>query len=295
MTQQELRIKLNSLKHGDHISVNGYDIKKLGTLWVVKKGDHIKKSFDSSLMETAIVKILGENQLTPLTKKETRAIKLKLQQELKIQKKTEKVKAKEQKLSQKKASRKKVEKVQKVQKAKKAEKLQKVQKVDKVKKADKVQPVVKQVVQVIQEAKPVEPKKKIQRNKISFEGLDIITQAVAYLTWFLYFFTDQLETLLGDYSLYAVIVVGIVALLAHYLYSVQLGIKHRVANILVGIVYIALVGAALTFYYGPLTHTDIVLNDVLPSLELAIQEPQSLSILSFMLIKWILLFFANKK
>jgi hypothetical protein len=289
MTQQELRIKLNSLKHGDHISVNGYDIKKLGTLWVVKKGDHIKKSFDSSLMETAIVKILGENQLTPLTKKETRAIKLKLQQELKIQKKTEKVKAKEQKLSQKKASRKKAEKVQKAKKA------GKVQKVDKVKKADKVQPVVKQVVPVIQEAKPVEPKKKIQRNKISFEGLDIITQAVAYLTWFLYFFTDQLETLLGDYTLYAVIGVGIVALLAHYFYSVQLGIKHRVANILVGIVYIALVGAALTFYYGPLTHTDIILNDVLPSLELAIQEPQSLSILSFMLIKWILLFFANKK
>lgn len=257
MTKQELRIKLNSLKHGDQTSINGYDIKKLGTLWVVKKGDHIKKSFDASSIDSAVVKILGENQLAPITKKEKKAIQLKVKKELKIQKKTEKLLVREAKLYDKKG--------------------------------------VKQVVQIINQIKPEPQKKELKRNKVTLEGLDVFTQAVAYLTWFLYFFTEQLHTLLGNYDIFAAVGVGVLALLVHYVYSAQLGLTHRAVNILVGLIYIALVGAALVFYYGPLSHRAFDLNEVLPSLELAMQEPQSLSILSFMLVKWILLFFANKK
>lgn len=78
MTRIELRSKINNLKHGQEASINGYDIKKLGTQWVLRKGDHIKKSFDLTTMEAALDRILGDGQLIPVTRREK--LKAKLQQ-----------------------------------------------------------------------------------------------------------------------------------------------------------------------------------------------------------------------
>ena len=75
MTRIELRSQINNLKHGEEASINGYEIKRLGTQWVLTKGDHIKRSFDLRSMESALDRILGIGQV-PYTRKEKRQAKL---------------------------------------------------------------------------------------------------------------------------------------------------------------------------------------------------------------------------
>lgn len=99
MTRLEMKVKINSLKQGEQVSINGFDIKKLGTQWIVRKGDHIKKSFDLKTMDSAIEKILGEEVVAPITRKEKRAAKLYDKQVAQINKKNQKLIQKNQKIA----------------------------------------------------------------------------------------------------------------------------------------------------------------------------------------------------
>jgi hypothetical protein len=278
MTQQELKVKLNTLKQNQVIEINGFVIKKLGTQWILKKGDYFKKTYEFLEIDLLVKKVIDSEVVqtkgkTSRSVKKANALAVKLEKKAKKAQKTSNVKLKE------------VRKVkQEDQKVK--------QPVQKVKQPVQVAPdkKVKVVVQQI-----VKQPKPFKRNRVFAEIIDLQVQAVAYFVWFVYFFTEELTKLLGDNALYAVIGTGVLALFTHVIYARQLGKKHRIANIFVGLLYLTLAFGALVFYYGPITHRAIDIADILPSLELAIQEPQAVALIAFMFVKWILLFFVNKK
>ena len=176
-------------------------------------------------------------------------------------------------------------------------------------------PIQEQVVQVVGraarkaqklakqlEAKAVKEAKKIakgempfKRNKFLLEGFNIIVQSFAYLTWLVYYFTDLAQQYLGENALYVAIGVGIFAILTHLAYVRQLGKKHRILNSLVGFINILLVASALTLFYGPLTHTAIEVDQILPSVKEAFTHIESIVLTGFVTFKWISTLLINKK
>lgn len=134
-----------------------------------------------------------------------------------------------------------------------------------------------------------------KRNKFLLEGLDLIVQGLAYLTWFAYFFTTIIQDHLGEGSIFAVIGILVLSLGVHITYVRQLGKRHRILNSVAGLTNMILAIAALSLYYGPLSHTVLEIEQVLPSLELAFNQVETISLVAFLFVKWVLTLIVNKK
>lgn len=319
MAQEKINVKveLSRMKRGTEISINGYSIKKVGTTWNVKKGDFYNRSFTEDRLPKLIEKL--ETPIDPKqvkidnrkAKKANRLAAKLVSKNQKAVKKTQRLQAiaikKEQQVNAKAAQ--KQQKLQaraskKVKPAKKAKAVKKGKASVKKVQVAQVAQVAKQAsvrlsqvgdvaAKLSQDVQKVE--KAFKRNKLLAEFLNLVSQAVAYFMWFVFFFTEELDKVLGENALYAVIGSGVVAILVHLLYSRQLGKRHRVVNIFVGLIYLVLVSGAGILYYGPLSHQALDLNDLLPSLEIAVQQPEVISLVAFMFIKWVSLFVAVKK
>lgn len=316
MAQEKVNVKveLSRMKRGTEISINGYSIKKVGTTWNVKKGDFYNRSFTEDRLPKLIEKL--ETPIDPKqvkidnrkAKKANRLAAKLVSKNQKAAKKTQKLQAiaikKEQQVNAKAAKKqqklqarasKKVKPAKAVKKLKASVKKVQVAQVAQVAKQASVRlsQVGDVAAKLSQDVQKVE--KAFKRNKLLAEFLNLVSQAVAYFMWFVFFFTEELDKVLGENALYAVIGSGVVAILVHLLYSRQLGRRHRIVNIFVGLIYLVLVSGAGILYYGPLSHQALDLNDLLPSLEIAVQQPEVISLVAFMFIKWVSLFVAVKK
>ena len=246
MPQENIRIKLGSLKRGSEISINGFNIKKQGNLWVVSKGDFFRRSYTEDQLGRLV------ERLSPNVEETTSKIKNKA--------------------------------------IKRSKRLTKELETKAVAQRSTVQrPVAQRPVSQVAVKKP------FKRNRVLLEVIDLIVQATTYFAWFAFFFTDLMQQYVGNGALFVLIGLGAFALLFHVFYVRQLGKRHRILNAAVGFIDILLVVVALTLFYGPLTHNDLALDQVLPSLELAIAQIESITLVSFVTIKWILTLIINKK
>lgn len=248
MPQENIRIKLGSLKKDSELSINGFTIRKQGNLWVVKKGDFYSRSF-------------SENELNKLAEKLSAQVVQEVTQEPATMEQPRKAK-------------------------RLAKKLQRKHDEELARLAHEKEVAAKR------EARKNRP---FRRNRPGLEFFDVLIQAVAYATWLAYFFTDIIQTYLAEKTPLAVVGVAFFALMFHIVYVRQLGRKHRIVNALTGFVNLLLAVAALTLYFGPISHTDLTLDQILPSLEITMQTIEAQSLIAFLFVKWVLTIFIKKK
>lgn len=140
-----------------------------------------------------------------------------------------------------------------------------------------------------------------KRNSFILEVTNLVTEALAFLGWFGYFFTSELEKYLGEYSLITVIGVSVLALIINFFYVRQLGDRHRVVNIMTDLFELVAVAGLSTLWYGTLSFREVIatksisFDQVVESLELAIAQPEAISLFAFLGVQLLLLLFVNKK
>lgn len=86
MTHESIKKQLNELKKGEIISINGFDIRKMGIQWHVRKGDHYKRSFDFMEIDMLIARIL-KTSANPVTVQETKGSKREVRRKYKLARK----------------------------------------------------------------------------------------------------------------------------------------------------------------------------------------------------------------
>lgn len=282
MADINIRATLGSLKRGEEVSLNGFTIKKVGVNWIVRKGDFFKKSYSEQELSALVEKLEGD------------AIE-------KVSRKVKKGYKKAKKLAAKLASKAKKE----TKKTAKANKKAKQAQEKRSKKQDNLQTKQansrkKQGAKVARKAakKEARANKPYKRNKILLEIFNVLIQAIAYGTWYLYFFeNDLLTSYLGEVTLYASVSVGALALITHLLYSLQLGKRHNISNLISGFVMIGLVVAGLMFLYSGIDFSAGLpeINEVYTSAKEVFTDLQNYVLVSFMGVKWVLLFFSSSK
>ncbi len=253
MAKENIRITLMTLKRGSETSINGFNIKKQGNLWVVSKGDFFHRSFNEEQIGKLVDKLSVSVEEPTVVEG-----RLKARKAARLARKLEAKAAHEKDVAQKIA----------IKETKVREK------------------------ELAKQAKLEEPTK---RNGLVLEGFNLIVQAVAYFSWFGYFFTDIVDRYLGVYGLWFLIGIASIALLIHVLYVRQLGKRHRILNMLVGFIDLVVVVSALSLLYGPLSHTEVLVDQIVPSLEIAFSKIESISLVSFMFFKWVTTIIIHKK
>lgn len=264
MAQENIRTKLGRLKKGSKIDVNGYSITKQGTSWIVKKGDFFNRSFGEAQLTKLVEKLASTIVEEPIQLKGKAAKKAKS-----LAKKLEAKRLKEEKIAEK-------------------ETLAQAALVEKQ--------ALKEEKQALKEEKRLAKlNRPFKRNGVLIEGFNILAQGSAYAAWFAYFFTDILNQYLGENAIFAVIGVAALALITHIAYAFQLGRKHRALNGFAGLFDLLLISAGLGVFYGGVDPMQITLEDIIPSLQVAFTQVESISLVAFVFVKWVLLSLVNKK
>ena len=140
-----------------------------------------------------------------------------------------------------------------------------------------------------------------KRNRFVLEILNLATEAFAGLAWFGYFFTQELSNLLGEYDIYAAIGAGVIAIVMNIIYVRQLGIRHRITNIVADLFAMGAVAGAATLFYGPISHQEVIasrtlsFDQLVESFEIAAAQPEAISLFAFLGLQLLILLFVNKK
>lgn len=259
MPQESLRSKIATLKQDSEVAINGYTIKRKGVNWIVTKGDFYRRSFTEQQLGKLVDKLNSEViQEVQIKQVRSRAIRKANKLALQLEKKT----VRELEIAKALAEK----------EARLDEKL------------------------AAREARIQErANRPFRRNKFVLEVFNIIIQAAAYFAWFAYFFTNILEQHLGEYTLFVVLGLLGLSLVIYLLYVRQLGKRHRILNSITGFINLILVTAALSFYFGQLSFDSLAVEQLLPSLETAIAQIESISLIAFLFVKWVLTLIINKK
>jgi len=68
ITPEGIRVELNNMKQNETINVNGFSVRKRGSQWIAKKGEHFKRAYTHETL-TVLVNSLS---LVELTKRQTK-------------------------------------------------------------------------------------------------------------------------------------------------------------------------------------------------------------------------------
>jgi len=70
ITPEGIRSQLSNMKQNETINVNGFSVRKRGSQWIAKKGEHFKRAYTHETIAT----LVNSLSLVELTKRQTKKV-----------------------------------------------------------------------------------------------------------------------------------------------------------------------------------------------------------------------------